>query len=106
MFTRACVFFNGFGWLWSPIVGYLMKTKSIYFRIYLEISMAFVMSIMLTVPIIEVQVVVFMLQALVRLQVFSNHFAYIGERFGFRHFGLLNGFSSLVAGSFDLLGYL
>ena len=68
--------------------------------------MAFVMSLMLTVPIIEVQVVVFMLQALVRLQVFSNHFAYIGERFGFRYFGLLNGISSLVAGSFGLLGYL
>ena len=68
--------------------------------------MAFVMSIMLTVPIIEVQVVVFMLQALIRLQLFSNHFAYIGERFGFRHFGLLNGISSLMAGSFGLLGYL
>jgi len=106
MFTRACVFFNGFGWLWSPIVGYLMTTKSIYFRIYLEIAMAFVMSLMLTVPIIEVQVVVFMLQALIRLQLFSNHFAYIGERFGFRHFGLINGISSLVAGSFGLLGYL
>jgi len=105
MFTRACVFFNGFGWLWSPIVGYLMATKSIYFRIYLEIAMALVMSLLLTVPVIEVQLIVFMLQALVRLQVFSNHFSYLGERFGFRHFGLLNGISSLVAGAFGLLGY-
>mmetsp|Transcript_6881 Transcript_6881/g.15208 ORF Transcript_6881/g.15208 Transcript_6881/m.15208 type:complete len:1147 (+) Transcript_6881:201-3641(+) len=106
MFTRAGVFFNGLGFLWSPIVGYSMKTRSIYFRIYVEIIMALVMAIMLTIPIIEVQVVVFLLQALVRLQVFSNHFSYIGERFGFRHFGLLNGLSSLVAGSFGLLGYL
>mmetsp|Transcript_17246 Transcript_17246/g.26215 ORF Transcript_17246/g.26215 Transcript_17246/m.26215 type:complete len:238 (+) Transcript_17246:1-714(+) len=68
--------------------------------------MAFTMSLMLTVPFIEVQVVVFLLQALVRLQVFSNHFAYIAERFGFRHFGLLNGISSLVAGAFGLFGYL
>jgi len=106
LFTRACVFFNGLGWLWSPIVGYLLVTKSIYARIYLEIGMAFTMSLMLTVPFIEVQVVVFLLQALVRLQVFSNHFAYIAERFGFRHFGLLNGISSLVAGAFGLFGYL
>jgi len=105
MFTRACVFFNGFGWLWSPFVGYLMVRRSIYFRVYLEIIMALAMSLMLTVPIIEVQVVVFLIQALVRLQVFSNHFAYLGERFGFRHFGLLNGISSLVAGAVGLLGY-
>jgi len=75
-------------------------------RISLEIVMALVMSLLLTVPNIEVQVVVFLLQSLVRLQVFSNHFAYIGERFGFRHFGLLNGISSLVAGAFGLLGYM
>lgn len=105
MVTRASVFFNGFGWLWSPIVGYLMKTKSVYFRVYLEIAMAFAMSLMLTVPIIEVQMVVFLVQALVRLQLFSNHFAYLGERFGFRFFGLLNGISSLVAGAFGLLGF-
>jgi len=105
MFTRACVFFNGLGWLWSPFVGYLMVTRSVYFRVYLEIIMALAMSLMLTVPIIEVQVVVFLIQALVRLQLFSNHFAYLGERFGFRHFGLLNGISSLVAGAVGLLGY-
>ncbi len=105
MFTRASIFFNGLGFLWSPIVGYLMKTKTIYFRVYLEIAMSLVMSILLTLPIIEVQVIVFLLQALVRLQVFSNHFAYIAERFGFRHFGLLNGISSLIAGAFGLLGY-
>ena len=32
MFTRAGVFFNGLGWLWSPVVGYLMVTESIYIR--------------------------------------------------------------------------
>ena len=63
------------------------------------------MSILLTIPIIELQVVVFPLQPFVRLQVFSNHYAYLAERFGFRHFGLLNGISSLVAGTFGLLGY-
>lgn len=106
MYTRASIFFNGFGFLWSPIVGYVMKTRSIYFRVYLEIAMAFVMSLLLTVPNLELQVMVFLLQALVRLQVFSNHFAYIAERFGFRHFGLLNGISSLIAGMFGLLGYM
>lgn len=29
MFTRACLYFNGLGWLWSPCVGHLMVSMSV-----------------------------------------------------------------------------
>jgi len=106
MFTRAAIFFNGLGFLWTPLVGYLMQSLSFYRRIYLEIGMAFLMAMTLALPIIELQVIVFLVQALVRLQVFTYHFAYIADRFGFRHFGLLNGISSLIAALFGLAGYV
>jgi MFS family permease len=105
IFTRVAIFFNGFGFIWAPTVSYLQKSKSIYFRVCLEVSLAFMSCVLLTIPIIELQIVVFILQAFVRLQIFSYHFAYLVERFGFRHFGLLNGISSLVAGLFGLCGY-
>lgn len=105
VFTRVAVFFNGLGFLWAPSIAFLSRTKSLYFRIYFETGLAIVMTLLLTIPIIEVQIVVFICQALIRLQVFSYHFAYLAERFGFRHFGLLNGISSLVAGLLGLAGY-
>lgn len=64
-------------------MAHLIKTKTLYFRIHLEIAMAFVIAILLTIPIIEVQVFKFLVQALVRLQVFTYLFAYIADRFGF-----------------------
>lgn len=105
IFTRVAIFFNGFGFLWAPTVAYLQKSKSIYFRISMEISMAFIACVLLAIPTIELQILTFVIQAFVRLQIFSYHFSYLQERFGFRHFGFLNGISSLVAGLIGLCGY-
>jgi hypothetical protein len=105
IFTRIAIFFNGLGFLWAPTVAYLQKSKTIYFRVYLETSLAFLACVLLTIPLIELQIAVFVILAFVRLQTFSYHFAYLMDRFGFRHFGLLNGISSLVAGLFGLWGY-
>merc|ERR1711862_943913 len=89
----------------APTVAYLQKHKTIYFRIYLEIGLAFLACVLIGIPIIELQIAVFIIQAFVRLQTFAYHFAYLAERFGFRYFGLLNGISSMVAGLFGLGGY-
>ena len=105
IFTRVAILFNGFGFLWAPTVAYLTKSKSFYFRIFLEIGMAFIACVFLAIPIIELQIFTFVIQAFVRLQIFAYHFNYLQERFGFRHFGLLNGISSLVAGLVGLCGY-
>eukprot|EP00984_Skeletonema_dohrnii_P027963 scaffold17726_cov135-Skeletonema_dohrnii-CCMP3373.AAC.4 len=82
VFTRVAVLFNGFGFLWAPTVAYLTKSKSIYFRICLEIGMAFIACIFLAIPIIELQIITFVIQAFVRLQIFSYHFNYLQERIG------------------------
>ena len=73
IFTRIAVFMNGLGFLWAPTVAYLQKTKSIYYRVCLEITLALIACVLLTIPIIEVQIVVFIIQAFVRLQTFTYH---------------------------------
>lgn len=105
IYTRLAIFVNGMGFLFAPIVAYLQKTRTIYFRICLEVGMAFVSCVLLTIPVLELQIATFILQSFVRLQMFAYHFSYLQNRFGFRHFGILNGISSLVAGVFGLGGY-
>ena len=57
------------------------------------------------VPVLEIQVIGFVVMSVSRLLIFSCHFAYILEKFGVKYFGILNGVSSLVAGMIGLLSF-
>ena len=69
-------------------------------------AMAFVTTILLIILIIEVQVIAFLMQSLVRLQVFTYHFAYLHMLPTDLAFGILDCWNGISSGLFDLLGYM
>lgn len=105
MFTKCAGIFNGLGFVWFPLVEYTMYRFewSTCFAFQLAAHVVFV--VLLLMPQLEVQMITFLLQGMVRLMIFTYHHTYLVDRFGLEHFGILNGVTSLVAGVFGLLGY-
>mmetsp|Transcript_60775 Transcript_60775/g.100949 ORF Transcript_60775/g.100949 Transcript_60775/m.100949 type:complete len:1477 (-) Transcript_60775:181-4611(-) len=105
VYTRIAGFINGIGFLWFPAVSALSQNLS-FAKLFACIVIANILLIsLLTLPVLETQVLTFAVQAGARLMLFSVHFGYIGQRFGFKHFGILNGISSLLAAVLGLSNY-
>jgi L-gulonolactone oxidase len=75
---------------WDKCYGVLLAVNLLFYGILL-------------VPVLEIQVFAFALQAVARLLVFSVHHTYTLEKFGVEYFGMLNGVSAFVAATFFAL---
>jgi len=105
MFTRLVGIFNSLGFLWYPLVEFLLQryTWATCFLVLAVANMAFLAVIL--VPVLEVQIIGFILQSGARLMLFSFHHTYLLDKFGIEYFGVLNGLSSLFAAAVGLLSY-
>mmetsp|Transcript_111114 Transcript_111114/g.313494 ORF Transcript_111114/g.313494 Transcript_111114/m.313494 type:complete len:664 (-) Transcript_111114:94-2085(-) len=105
IFSKAAGMFNGVGFVWFPVVQLCIWRCQWSTCFYIQSATFVAVAALLAVPVLELQVVAFALQSMGRLMIFGFHHAYIEDKFGLEHFGILNGIASLIAGSLGLLSY-
>ena len=105
VFLKAANVFNALSGLWWPISAYMMRTQSFRRVIDLQNAVSVVYSVLLCVPILELQTVTFAVQAVSRFLLFSAHHAFLSNQFPMKFFGVLNAVTYTVSSVFTFLIY-
>ena len=92
-----------------PVIGWLLDTRGFVVSIFLTIALGLLFAVGLLVANPKrhpgLLIAAFCCYALFRTFLFSVTFAYVGQKFGFRHFGALSGVLFFVAAAIGYLQY-
>ena len=105
VFLKAANVFNALSGLWWPISAYMMRTQSFRRVIDLQNAVSVVYTVLLCVPVLELQTVTFAVQAVSRFLLFSAHHAFLSNQFPMKFFGVLNAVTYTVSSVFTFLIY-
>jgi len=105
IFRRAGSLINGCGFLFQPLVACMLNSLPFGINFAVESCLAVLMVCLLLVDNLQLQLLTFCVQACFRMQLFSFHYAYLPDRFGFAHFGTINGVTAVIAALVGLASY-